>query len=467
MSDCGGVDGQGGLHVPLGSFDSSSLSVFSCFAPDITWLVQNLHIHECSGSIQYGMEQCDASSIDQAKAMHGALDVLLGQFAFPQLDNWVTAPDEFMDVLAMCEDRGFVLSKDGADNAAARRWRFSALGLHGLRANQDFGVGVAALQPRDLPLEDQSVFEHLLALSDAGWTWRPTPTTLAAKRVLAPVSLPQNDEEAIGPLVFYSGLTISKEYMMCLLQADQLRLLGIAQIPHCIPLRGYTALLDGQPYVAPALQDRKRRILCDGAADADADGILLALPDREPEEIEPEDLGVWRALFGDDVDLPGFDPEAELSAVLTDGIDVVDAGLDVVDPPPPPPAPPPPPRRARRAVQIGANRSDRREPWGCFWFVPKDNIGRHGGFEVTCPFHKGTPSALRCKKFFPMDHALDQDQCQLRMKMWCLVAPERDRKRRHLRFDPRTVTPMDPAEVEMRRIDEAPFFCFHPLSREL
>ena len=124
----------------------------------------------------------------------------------------------------------------------------------------------AALQPRDLPLEDQSVFEHLLALRDAGWTWRPAPTTPAAKRVLAPVSLPQNDEEAIGPLVFYSGLTISKEYMMCLLQADQLRLLGIAQIPHCIPLRGYTALLDGQPYVAPALQDRKRRILCDGAS---------------------------------------------------------------------------------------------------------------------------------------------------------------------------------------------------------
>ncbi len=94
------------------------------------------------------------------------------------------------------------------------------------------------------------------------------------------------------------------------------------------------------------------------------------------------------------------------------------------------------------------------EARGAFKLVFKIS-GAWGGYEATCPFHRGTETAAKCKKFIPMRHALDHDVCMSRHKGWCLAAQHLSRKGSELRFAP-AVAGHDAAMLEVCRIDERP-----------
>ena len=101
------------------------------------------------------------------------------------------------------------------------------------------------------------------------------------------------------------------------------------------------------------------------------------------------------------------------------------------EPPPPPSGAPP-----RRGQAMGVARAGHGEPWGCFWFVLKTS-GRSRGAQVTCPFHRGTDTAPACKKFMAMRPEEEDVMCILRLKAWCVAAPQYDRKYKRLAHIPR------------------------------
>ena len=100
--------------------------------------------------------------------------------------------------------------------------------------------------------------------------------------------------------------------------------------------------------------------------------------------------------------------------------------------------PPPPPSGAprRRGQAMGVARAGHGEPWGCFWFVLKTS-GRSRGAQVRCPFHRGTDTAPACNMFMAMRPEEEDVMCILRLKAWCVAAPQYDRKYKHLAHIPR------------------------------
>ena len=151
------------------------------------------------------------------------------------------------------------------------------------------------------------------------------------------------------------------------------------------------------------------------------------------------------------------------------------AGSAAVEPPPlPPPVGPPPQPEATSIVALMPDpapalarepaapaqrefrgRAHHGEPWGVFALIFKMQ-GAHGGFEATCPFHRGTDTAPRCRQFIPMHGPDDHANCKLRAKVWCLAHQFYGRKRRHLRYQPQLDECPDPAAVEAACIFEPP-----------
>ena len=80
------------------------------------------------------------------------------------------------------------------------------------------------------------------------------------------------------------------------------------------------------------------------------------------------------------------------------------------EPPPPPSGAPP-----RRGQAMGVARAGRGKPWGCFGYA-------------TCPCHRGTDTARACKNFMAMRPEEEDAMCILRLKAWCVAAPQYDRK---------------------------------------
>ena len=134
-----------------------------------------------------------------------------------------------------------------------------------------------------------------------------------------------------------------------------------------------------------------------------------------------------------------------------------------VPPDPPPPMPPPfsPPNAAEDqpgldldaerpvvAVHGGelaaedghANRrrtavSESCGPRGMFQFIVKRSGGTTGGWQAACPFHRGTPTAPKCRKYIPAASASEEDMqhAKVSAKAWCVAGGSYDRKYKHLR----------------------------------
>ena len=408
-------------------------------------------------------------------------------------------------------------------------WQFTEAGMKGLVASTRLTPGTLILEPRELlPICEQTIFEHVVALMSAGWEWKPLPKNQKARQELPCISL---DDEHPGPICFYSNLTVHDSYLLCLRQLHIVLGHGIHSIQHGLPANAYADLLDGKEPPAPPPARAKRRTILDlDDGDADAHGrVLRGAPDLPPADAAPlaqpqpvddvadllelEDAVAWRELFGADAD-ERFDLEEELGILLDDGgngpprspmaaaAELVDLEpplpppfaeppIDIGPPLPPPllgspgesgmsapvippqpgpavapmpagaaeapaeiPAPPPPAPVAQGISRRG--RQGRGDVWGAFSLIFKVN-GQTGGYEATCPFHRGTATAPKCKKWHRMFAGeLDHVGALLRAKIWCVSAMDYKRKRRHLRYIVLDDHGLAAEDVEARRIDAAP-----------
>ena len=100
--------------------------------------------------------------------------------------------------------------------------------------------------------------------------------------------------------------------------------------------------------------------------------------------------------------------------------------------PPPPLAPEAPPaeeREGQRRIREG-----RGQGFGagkCFSLISKP---ASSGWQATCPFHAGTPTAPRCRHWIPAKSRSEEDMRAARVlaKAWCLAYSKYDRKHMHL-----------------------------------
>ena len=83
-----------------------------------------------------------------------------------------------------------------------------------------------------------------------------------------------------------------------------------------------------------------------------------------------------------------------------------------------------------------------------FQFIQK-GAGEAAGWQATCPYHKGTPTAPQCRKFIPAISDSDEHMAAalLIAKAWCVAArdPENDRKYKHSKSP---LEPMDEPVLE-------------------
>jgi hypothetical protein len=97
--------------------------------------------------------------------------------------------------------------------------------------------------------------------------------------------------------------------------------------------------------------------------------------------------------------------------------------------------------------------------WGNFHLTFKRNAGLYGGFQGTCYWHKGTDTALYCKKFIQCPCEDFELQTLNMIKAWCVSAPRYNRKRLHLQWpDKPFFEHIDVAQLEVLKDTAKPDF---------
>ena len=95
---------------------------------------------------------------------------------------------------------------EAAPSVDGPHWFVTQLGLSKLSYESAIGPGRPILQPRTLPIEDQTSWEHICSLLDSGWVWRPLPNAVKDR-----LKLPCFDTHAkVG------GVTSSRIYLVVL-----------------------------------------------------------------------------------------------------------------------------------------------------------------------------------------------------------------------------------------------------------
>lgn len=284
-------------------------------------------------------------------------------------------------------------------------------------------------QPRPIPFIEMSTLELLLILRSQGWQWFPLPQKVADRQKLA--------YEVGKPLHWYTGLSVHKPYLLCLLDAE--RLLGqhgIAKIPHGLNAESYESILAGRMPPQGSLSNSKERSrkhqqleLCDvdlGESDEDMPPVKRKRQESKNriQNVEVEGMGISdpQALppAYDDDDLfaepPAEEPFAEAEASIGEvaavasssrGEQVVAGGaeesyapeaVEVEGPvqPPVPPAEPVEPPEAR-----GPRAQHKLPKWGSFAFSRKSaaQAPPFGGIEAICKFSQAQQNYWLQKKF--------------------------------------------------------------------
>lgn len=286
-------------------------------------------------------------------------------------------------------------------------------------------IRVGDVRP-NIPVDEMSSYELILKLQDEGWSWM----FLSARARALSHDLRATPRE----LVWYSGMSVQRGYLRCLLQGPSLLgRYGIECIPHHAKPATYQDLLRGvapQPEVAPIEDAEFQAWLPDDRPRGVAVGPS-SVPQCGPDtEEQPADDASAMANEGDvaadilvDDDLfnemfeGGGDEEAD---------EEVDPGPASEDHPPPKPA-----EAARRAAMAG--RSFR---WGCFLFTRKA-----GAFQATCPWHKKS-IATGCKKTLSIGRGTEED-CIRRLKFWCVQARKWRLQREHVFMQDISAAPTD------------------------
>ena len=111
-----------------------------------------------------------------------------------------------------------------------------------------------------------------------------------------------------------------------------------------------------------------------------------------------------------------------------------------------------PPSRARRSVQGRQVHGDT-FMWGVFrltWSSPEKR-GPHGSWQATCPYHRAS-HVTGCKKSIALSSATPEEKtrcCNL-LKLWCLQAPQHERRSSHGTSQPRQLELLDECVLDAR-----------------
>ena len=91
--------------------------------------------------------------------------------------------------------------------------------------------------------------------------------------------------------------------------------------------------------------------------------------------------------------------------------------------------------------------------WGVFrftWSSPEKR-GPHGSWQATCPYHRAS-HVTGCKKSIALSSATPEDKtrcCNL-LKLWCLQAPQHERRSSHDTSQPRQLELLDECVLDAR-----------------
>ena len=96
---------------------------------------------------------------------------------------------------------------------------------------------------------------------------------------------------------------------------------------------------------------------------------------------------------------------------------------------------PPEPKGSEGGGQVVRPRRQHGESWGPFHLIQKLTFGRLG-YEATCPYHRGTDTAPKCKHFIGVSFVGEMPVCELKIKAWCIASQNYTRKRTHMRHKP-------------------------------
>ena len=366
-------------------------------------------------------------------------------------------------------------------------YRLTASGMASIQISDSVSAGQPALALRAIPLKDMTGFEMLCKLVDAGWQWEKLPKKHEERRKLLfshPV-LALADEAAAGGadapaaspeprLVFYTGKQPCREYLQCLLDKDRLRVeYGTTVIPHWETPQAYRKMLKGEawrPRKAP-LPHHRRRLVPDTDVLTDVARPMLAgdddsepdPPDR-PDSVEGDssggsgvdsDLNLEEALellsfreveevallaaaeAAAAVDGPGDEAEALDEASDSDGsasLGPLGDLIDIEDDSDP------------TTVALLSSRGGRGITWYCFRFVWAAG-GAHGSIQATCPCHIGA-GGESCRQTRAIESEDGMGAALLRMKHWCVLGADSDRKYLHLLLEGRSDA-LTAGELEM------------------
>ena len=439
--------GRSYAEVDVGVKSESHIALVSLKGSTNTWLRGNLQRHDGSigaEGLVYSLRDFEPSG----EALSHTLQNLMSMSALCETNNrYVPALEEERTLLRKMEEAGMVRSS-AMDNDQCS-WQLTPTAVQKMTIWRSLAPAVPALRPPvGMPIADYTSYELASRLLDDGWEWRPMPSGKREKGKLLPYR--HLIEEGVAPnKIFYSTQVLSSEYLRCLFDKDFMVAIGVVVVHHGLEREHYQKMLKGTEYKP---RTRPHREVLRGVDD-DVDflslghaavdpGAAAAVPKGEGEEEEVEmDLegalyelleadGVVDALGGETTPVaevgprsPDGDEEAHppLSPEATEVLAIV-----AIEPPVPPvPAPPPPPPVAsehRRKVGRG-------EAWGCFSIIWKPNAGKLGAWEGTCPFHRGTDTAPRCKKALNVTADVGRYDTFLLIKKWCVMAQQYTRKK--------------------------------------
>lgn len=378
------------------------------------------------------------------------------------------------------EQAGYV-DRDGPSSFA-----LTVAGVSNLRSVVVLKEPRRVCDPRPgLAICDRTSFEMMLALRDAQWEWKAFPPK-------------KQDRDALtykvgDPLIWYSmSNSPNKLYLQCLLQAEDLQLQGIEEIPHYSskPAQVYGGILRGirpaghhQVALGNDVEGEEPLPRCDDEqlADLSEEGMSEIDIEDELERIFDEavtpddghaapDGGSATPVAGSPVADGSATPVAgppvaggsasPLVGSPVDDDDMFGDGLigDIGGPPPPAALPIPPPPPLRPGGQAG-HVAGVREQWGCFRIshLAKNPSRQFGAFEASCPFHRRN-RMTGCKK---MCRLTSEDPAHIELgkmviKNWCSMAQGFDRQRHHM------VQPLEwdmlpaSAVIESRCVDRGP-----------
>ena len=421
--------------------DVFQISLLSFNLTDPRWMMDHIMRAKDEEKLQYRLQGIELPVLPEP--LSTTLEHFVASGAIGVSETACELRSEDADVAFHLRSAG--LAKEHTDGG----WSLTKRCLKHLRLSSALGPQEPAFAVRGsgFPIKDRTYWEHLQLLAECGWEWRPVPSKAAEKQALQPYHILQ-----MAPKIFYTGLDHPLSYLVCLLEPARILEHGIETIPHAQPNQVYIDLQNGKAFT-PRGAKRPRLFL----VDRDRGGRQAALPAPCPPGPAPP------AAAADDLEENqeedsledtggecGISLEEWLESILEEEHPSPPASAPPSPVPPPPPAPPParpPPPLGGEMVAASAvapierpgsmRRSGHGEPWGPFSLLYI--AAGSGAWQATCPWHKGTSSAPRCKHqegIRAKDGERGDALAKLRAKAWCIAGarPDIKTKRQHLRF---------------------------------